>query len=338
MFGNLISKDDLPLLVEKLRQGHGPRVLSLLVALTDRQRVDRIWGVTESSPKHWSNLEAIQGRWNLLTTGDPSETVYDHVARRYLADRDDRIALSIACGTGAHEVRWAATGRFARIDGFDASPARIEDARERALLEKLSDVVQFNVADVRKLDLPTSSYDVVIAFNALHHITPLEPAIEWIGRVLKPDGLILLRDYVGPDRFQWTPLQLKAADELLAEVPLRYRIRWGSGSVKKRIYRPGRLAMKLSDPSEAAESSRILPLLDGAFEQVELRNLGGTILHLVLKDIAHHFSTGDPKAETWLERMMRAEDQLLANGEVGSDFVFGVWRSRHPERSEGALQ
>ncbi|HUF09306.1 MAG TPA: methyltransferase domain-containing protein [Rhodothermales bacterium] len=333
MFGNLVSKDDLPLLVEKLRQGQGPKSLRLLAAFTAKQRVDRTWEIIESPPKHWGSLEAIQRRWNLLATGDPSVTAYDHVASRYLADRDDRVALSIACGTGVHEVRWARTGRFARIDGFDVSPERIEAARERALLEELSDVVHFNVADLRKLDVPPSSYDVVIAINALHHVSPLEPVIQWIGRLLKPEGLIVLRDYVGPDRFQWTPLQLKAADELLAKIPLRYRIRWGSGSVKKRNYRAGRLAMMFSDPSEAAESSRILPLLDGAFEQVERRNLGGTILHLVLKDIAHHFSTGDPKAEAWLERMMLAEDELLANGEVESDFVFGVWRNT--ERGAG---
>lgn len=332
MLEGLFSKDDLPALREKLRQGHGPRILRRMVSLTPGMRVDRSWEVTESPPKYWGSLDEVQRRWNRLATGDPDQTVYEYVARKYLGDRDDRMALSLACGTGAHEVRWARTGRFARIDGYDASPNRIEKARERAAIEGLEEQVRFDVADVRKLDLDPSSYDVVIAFNALHHISPLAPMVEQIGRVLKPDGLVVLRDYVGPDRFQWTSRQLAAADELLASLPVRYRIRWGSGDVKHRNYRLGRLAMWLSDPSEAAESSRILPLLDERFGPVERTDLGGTVLHLVLKDIAHHFARGDEKAATWLDRLIAAEDELLASGEVGSDFVFGVWRNA--DRSE----
>lgn len=328
MFRNLISKDDLPALREKLRQGNYPRILKRLVSWTARERVDRAWEMTESPPRYWGSLEVIQQRWNLLATGSPAETVYEYVARKYLKDRDDRTALSLACGTGAHEVRWARTGRFARIDGYDISPNRIEKAREHAYVEGLEEQLRFNVGDARKLDIPPSSYDVVIVFNALHHISPLAPMIDWIHRVLRPEGLILLRDYVGPDRFQWPARQLEAANEILETLPVRYRFRWGSGEVKHRNRRVGRLAVWLNDPSEAAESSRILPLLDETFEPVERKDLGGTILHLVLKDIAHHFARRDEKAMVWMERMMLAEDELLASGEFASDFVFGVWRKR----------
>jgi SAM-dependent methyltransferase len=331
VFNNLLSKDDLPLLLEKIRQGHGPRVLRMLISVGSRRRVERMWAVTESPPKHWGSLEAVQRRWNLLTTGDTDETLYDYVARTHLADRSDRVALSLACGTGAHEVRFAQTGRFARIDAFDISPARIENARERANREGLEETLRFEVGDARTLNLPDSSYDLIIAMNALHHFTPLKPVVAQMRALLNPGGLIVLRDYVGPDRFQWTSRQIDAADELLRSLPVRYRIHWGSDTVKKRNYRPGRLAVWFSDPSEAAESSQILPLLDEAFETVERKDLGGAILHLVLKDIAHHFARHDPKADKHLERLMAAEDELMARGEVGSDFAFGIWVKESPK-------
>lgn len=326
MLRNLISRDDLPLLLEKVRQGHGPRLLRLAVSMTRRRRVDRTWEATESPPKHWGSVQPVQRRWNALVTGDPDTTIYDHVAGNYLADRDDYVALSLACGTGAHEVRFAHTGRFGRIEGYDLSQNRVEKALQRAVNERVDETVKFHVGDVRTLEVAPESCDVVIAFNALHHISPLKPTIAWIRRVLRPGGLVIVRDYVGPDRFQWTSRQLAVADELLATIPLRYRTRWGSGSVKKRNYRIGRLAMILSDPSEAAEASHIVPLLDEHFERVETKDLGGAVLHLVLKDIAHHFGRGEEKADKHLERLMAAEDELMGSGEVGSDFVFGVWR------------
>jgi len=335
VFNNLISKDDWLLLVEKLRQGHGPSLLRRLASMSAGGRVQVAWDITESPPKYWGSLGIIHERWNLLATGDPTERFYEYVGRTYLNDREDRVAVSLACGTGAHEIRWAQTGRFARILGYDVSKSRIESARRRASEEGVEAIAQFEVGDVRTLATEADTYDVVIAINALHHISPLAPTIEWIQRVVKPGGLIIVRDYVGPDRFQWTARQLQIADELLHSIPVRFRTHWGSGTVKKRNLRPGRLVMRLSDPSEAAESSRIVPLLDEHFECLEKKDLGGAVLHILLKDIAHHFSA-DSKAQKHLERLMATEDELMAKGEVGSDFVFGVWQSNSKSKMQKA--
>lgn len=323
----LVSKHDPAILVEKLRQGGGPRILRSLLAPSAAGRVGRTWELTQSPRKHWGSLDVIQRRWNLLTGGDASVSLYDYVTDKYLRDRDDCVALSLACGTGAHEVRFARTQRFGRIDGYDLSANRIAKAHERAAGAGVSEVARFHVGDVRALDFDGRPYDVLITINALHHVSPLAPMIGRMKDLLKPGGLVILRDYVGPDRFQWTPAQLAAADAALSTLPQRYRIRWGSGTVKKRNYRPGRLAMMLSDPSEAAESSRILPLLDEMFEPLERKNLGGAMLHLVLKDIAHHFAADDQEAAACLDHLIETEDKLMAAGEVESDFVFGIWRS-----------
>ncbi len=67
-------------------------------------------------------------------------------------------------------------------------------------------------------------------------------------------------------------------------------------------------------------------LLESHFRLIERRDLGGGILHLVLKDIAHNFAADAGKP--WLEGLFRREDRLLSSGEVGSDFVVAVFQVR----------
>ena len=186
-------------------------------------------------------------------------------------------------------------------------------------------MLRFAVADVRTLALPAASYDAILAEGALHHIAPLEPAVAALAPLLLPGGRLVLRDFVGPSRFQWTDRQVAATDALLRALPEHLRTRWGSGRVKTRVLRPGTLAMRAMDPSEAAESDRILPVLDRHFALVECKDLGGSVLHLLLDDLAFHFQEDEGAA--WLAALFEAEDALLADG-LPSDFVYAVYAPR----------
>ena len=97
------------------------------------------------------------------------------------------------------------------------------------------------------------------------------------------------------------------------------------------MIRPSRLSMILSDPSEAVESGRILPLLREHYEVTELREYGGAVLHLLFDQIAHHFLDADPRTQRFLDLCFEAEDLLMEEGELASDFVVAVCR-RKPAR------
>jgi hypothetical protein len=115
---------------------------------------------------------------------------------------------------------------------------------------------------------------------------------------------------------------------MLSVLPKKYKTVWESNSVKSKVYKPSRLNMILSDPSEAVESSKIMPLLREKFEIVEMKSYGGTILHMLLNGIGHHFSTDDVEARHWLQICFEIEDTLLASGEIESDYMFAVCRKR----------
>ncbi len=325
MFNNLINAHDVARLVEKLRQGYLRRLVHMF-SRSQTERVRAAWQHTAHPPKHWGSIPAVRQRWNRLITGREDLDPAAYVAQRHFAGRKALTALSVGCGTGRNELRWAATGAFARIDGYDLSARRIEEARRHAEAEGCAGTVRFHMADARTLVLPPASYDVALAENALHHFTPLREMVALLHAALRPGGYLILRDFVGPARFQWTERQLEAVAGLLAVLPERYRRRWRSGTLKRRFYRPSRLSMRVSDPSEAAESDRILTVLQERFEPVEERPFGGTVLHLLFDDIAHHFLGEDAETQRWLRLCFDAEDALLAAGDLPSDFVFAVYR------------
>lgn len=89
--------------------------------------------------------------------------------------------------------------------------------------------------------------------------------------------------------------------------------------------------MLLMDPSEAVESSKIMPLLRKVFDIVEVKEYGGTILNLLFSDIAHHFISNDEDAKRILRLCLDIEDLLLELKEVPSDFAFVACKKRTPK-------
>ena len=82
--------------------------------------------------------------------------------------------------------------------------------------------------------------------------------------------------------------------------------------------------MILSDPSEAVQSSKINGLLQKHFKPLEIKPYGGSILHLLFRDIAHNFLGKDEETRETLEKLFQMEDAYMEKTGQ-SDFTFGVF-------------
>ena len=327
MFRNLVNRHDLSLLFKGVRTGSIWRTLKRW-GLGSKGGVKAAWGQVESPPSYMWIIPSVRRRANRLITGDPDLDYSVYVSQRYLAPLVPLWGLSLGCGTGRKELNWAALCRFERLDAYDISPSRIDYARSQAQAAGRPEI-HYAAADVYQVDWPDNRYDVVFVDQSLHHFTPLEALLLKIRRALRPTGYLVASEFIGPSRFQWSDRQLEVVNGVLAILPRRYRRRWSDGRVKTRVHRPSRLSMMLSDPSEAVESGRIVPLLERHFEIVERRDYGGTIVHMLLDDIAHNFvdESGREKgaeAHRWLELCFQIEDRLLELGDLPSDFALLV--------------
>jgi ubiquinone/menaquinone biosynthesis C-methylase UbiE len=117
--------------------------------------------------------------------------------------------LDAGCGPGTVTVDLARRVAPGRVLGVDASAGVI--ARAQALAEAGAPApgtapadVAFAVGDLYALDLPDRSFDVVHAHQVLQHLDrPVEALVE-LRRVLRPGGLLAVRD-ADYAAFAWAP-------------------------------------------------------------------------------------------------------------------------------------
>jgi ubiquinone/menaquinone biosynthesis C-methylase UbiE len=329
MMTNLVNRHDMAAL---LRPVFVAKRLWKRLLSSRRQHVKDVWSSRSETVCNWNELRPVVRRWNTMISGSTELEYWQYVDAKFLAQSSGLLGLSLGCGDGTRELQWGRLGRFRILDAYDVSESRIAAARRAAREQGCDDVVRFQIGDAFDLRIRDGTYDVVLVEHALHHFSPLRELLERIVRFLKPSGYFVINEFVGPNRFQWTDRQVEAANALLRVLPSRLRRRAGTAGLKSSVFRPSVLRMVLSDPSEAVESSRILPLARELFDVLELREYGGAVLHPLLAEIAHNFSENDPVSMRALQLCFDAEDLLLESGEVSSDFVLAVCRPKEAVR------
>ena len=251
---------------------------------------------------------AVLMHLNERATGDPARDWLSSWAFRYFTG--GRV-LVLGCGEGWLERAIAEWPFVDRIDATDIAPEAV--ARANAVAGPKQ---HYSVLDLNRHELPASTYDVVVAHSILHHVENLEHAYAQIERTLKPEGTLIVNEYVGPNRFQ-------LHDHVLALIN-SLRDALGAGPFE----RPTPQFMIEHDPSEAVRSEEVMPRLRERFEVLEEKELGGTILMHLLYEIVQRFRFDDPVERAIIETLCTFEGALLDAGRIESDFVIAAARKR----------
>lgn len=92
--------------------------------------------------------------------------------------------LDYGCGRGYAGVRLAAAGAR-RVIGFDISEAEVDEAKQLAAAEGVTDKCTFLVADAHHTPFEDNQFDLVVGDGILHHLE-VDKALKEIRRILKP--------------------------------------------------------------------------------------------------------------------------------------------------------
>jgi len=101
--------------------------------------------------------------------------------------------LDCGCGPGGISVGLAALVPQGRVVGIDIQDSQLEMGRQEARNRGI-DNVRFEHASVYKLPFADATFDAVLAHAMVYHLGEPMKALHEIRRVLKPGGLIGLRD------------------------------------------------------------------------------------------------------------------------------------------------
>jgi SAM-dependent methyltransferase len=277
----------------------------------------------------WSGIPQVHLNHNFLMTGSRDTYWVDWLRDRFFPGGAAGDALSLGCGAGHLDRIFKQHGfTFRSFTGLDISQEAVDRARVLAAEMELAPLVRYAAADLNVVDLAPAGYDFIYFFQALHHIEALERVLEQCRLALRAEGLMLVNEFVGPSRFQWTVPQMALANQAIAELPRELRRDLQRGGVKTEIERPTIEHMVNHDPSEAVRSAEIEPLLKARFQIVGEWNWGGTLNHLVFQGIAANFDPANADHCAIVESLIARENRLIADGTLPSDFKVFLVKAR----------
>ena len=178
--------------------------------------------------------------------------------------------LDCGCGPGSVTIGLAEVVSPAEVIGFDIDPNMIERARAAATAAEVKNV-SFEVGDVYGLPYPDASFDAVWSQLMLMHVPDPLGALKEMRRVLRPGGVVGIRDadtageFMVPETSLW-----REAEDLVRRV--REHTGGSPGYARQQrallleagFSRPEQTAGAMSWGSEAA-LQHILPTAEARF-------------------------------------------------------------------------
>jgi ubiquinone/menaquinone biosynthesis C-methylase UbiE len=291
----------------------------------NQNRVSSKWDNFHTDSDFWV-IPEVKADWNFKISGDSKVSYEQYVSRKYLNSSSELSLLSIGCGEGLHERNFAKHFSFSKILGIDISSESIKKAIDYAKNEDLN--IEYKVGDFVKLNFENQMFDVILFDSSLHHFNSISSFLKTnIYPLLNDEGIVVVFEYCGPNRLQWRHSQLKKVNQILANLPRKFRKLPNLNWVKTKAYRPGILRMFLVDPSEAPDSQNLQKALHENFKVVEETNLGWTIIQPLFKNIAHHFVNENPETKKWIRYIFIEELSYIQNTNE-NDAIFGIYKKK----------
>jgi len=270
-----------------------------------------------SKPFKADTVEAIwdDSRLNFMIRGKYINKILDHCSKMPHIE-----CLELCCGTGMLSL--GASRRGAKVTGIDVSKRVIEVADKYARelgvpLERL----EYKVCDLNRATLPESRYDVVFAWDGLHHIADVDHIVGEVKRSLKDGGVFVVHDHARHDSRLEGVIRLGIAAALYLLIPIKSCLRARlkdivrSSARLKDVYKDSRpeesdspdySRQGLHSPFEDVSGEEIVRSIEASFTILESER------YLSLPVSLYARIGRDPVDREWAVGLVLAVDRLLS--------------------------
>lgn len=128
--------------------------------------------------------------------------------------------LSLGSGIGRVEKYLVTAGFTDKMETIELC------ANENEAIRLKDSKIATESGDLNFIDLEPNSYDFILCHGVLHHLINIEHVLYQINRGLKKDGLFLIYEYVGENRWQFTETRLSFLRDNFPGLPFRQRPAW----------------------------------------------------------------------------------------------------------------
>jgi SAM-dependent methyltransferase len=247
-----------------------------------------------SNPIYHPKLNAYRGRilGGIEHATDPVEWT-DFLLTEY---GPKQRCLSLGSGLGRVEKHLVEIGFATSIDAIDVCTD--VNAGERLKDEN----IVTKQGDLNFVELEECTYDFILCHGILHHLINLEHVLEQINLALRPDGLFLVYEYVGENRWQFSAERMRQLRQLFPDVSLTLYPRWKV------------------DGFESVRSGELLPLLQSFFGNRAERTVSfGGVYFPALR-------CSTVRSETYVSRIIHEDESALKSGAFLPCYHMGLYR------------
>ncbi|CAJ1379656.1 unnamed protein product [Effrenium voratum] len=131
-----------------------------------------------------------------------------------------RRGLTLGCGPMAGEYPMLKSFGVDSIEAYDTAEGMYQKFLEFQPNPEIP--ATYHVMDVNEIHLEEGAFDAIYIQHAYHHFERIEHVAEEISKVLKPSGVFVITDWIGPNFLQRTP-QLAVMNNLWHHMPAKWR-------------------------------------------------------------------------------------------------------------------
>lgn len=267
----------------------------------------------------WSSLSAITA--DIWRSFCPDRTPGELIAARLgaLSRADGLAGVAVVCGDMQGERVWfeqLPALSFRSVDGYDISAVSMARYAPASGLDWRPHEQNCN-----RLQLPESAFDLAVAWHGAHHVENLAGLFYQIHQSLRPGGLLLMYEWIGPEYLQIPRLNASIARLLLLSMFSRVERTTHLGRVKGVMhlqYPPSQF-----DPSEACNSTDLLRQYLRYFSPVA-HYLHGGLCYPIFEGIAQNLDEADKRTASRIARIIRLERLLTRLGAIRPLFVVSL--------------
>ncbi|MPT36110.1 MAG: methyltransferase domain-containing protein [Flavobacterium sp.] len=326
-----LTLEDIKDVFIKLHQ-RGPNFLLSKLKITPYARTISAFNEEKIDSANFWIIPEVRRRWNRLITGHSDIGYEAFLSANYFQNTKEFKVLALGSGDCSHELLLAELNPHWQIDCFDFCEKRLNSAIKTAKDKKLNNIF-FYLENIVTYNFDSQKYNAVFFHASLHHFDKILHFLKHtVIHSLKPKGYLIINEYVGKNRLQYSKEQIKQINKALQSIPKEYRKIYKTRYYKNHYYGNGIFKMIIADPSECVDSESILPAIYTHFDIVLEKPYGNNLLHSTLKDIAHHFIENDnytADKQQVLQNLFKMEDNFLQSNP--SDYVFGIYQLKNKE-------
>ena len=131
-----------------------------------------------------------------------------------------KTCLSLGSGTGRVEQYLLSIGFASQFDAIEISDG------VNAAVKRTASQIDVKNDDLNFCELPANTYDFILCHQILHHLINIEHVLGQINNALTPSGLLLICEYVGENRWQFSENRLSYLRSIFPDIHLNRIPAW----------------------------------------------------------------------------------------------------------------